>query len=719
MEKELRKTGIDIIGNTSWGTHLCQFYQTPEDLIDILAPYFKAGLENNEFCMWITAEPLNAKKAKASLKKIVRKLDDYIEKGQIEILDFSQWYTKSGEFDADEVLDSWVEKEKQALERGFDGIRLTGNTFWLEDKYWRDFTDYEEMINIVIGNYKMLAICSYSLDKCGATEIMDVVANHQFALVKRGNRWEIIESSERRKAEEVLRKSEEKFRRIYESNMLGIAFWESSGAIVDANNAFLDIIGYTKDDLKSGKVRWLDITPPEFVHLDQEAIEIINEKGFCDPFEKEYIRNDGTRVPILIGGALVGPEKDQGVCYNIDFTERKQAEEEIKRSRDELEMKVSERTAEVKQRSLQLQKLALELSNAEDRERRRLSMILHDDLQQRLASLLYKISYILPKDKIDGHVKEKLDELEKDIAESIQVSRELCLELSPPILQQNGLLAALTWLAKYMELKHGLSVTLHTEKEAKPESTALASMLYRAVKELLFNVIKHAGVHSASVDVSTDGNMIMLSVMDSGKGFEAATYLDNQKISEGFGLFSIKERIHSIGGKITLESEPGKGCWVRISVPIERRPPDLTESISNSPVAKAVHETISNKIRIIIADDHRIVREGLANLLKRSHDLEVIAQANNGREAVSLAKELNPDLILMDVSMPELDGIQATAEISQAQPYICIVGLSMHNDQATRERMLKAGAADYLCKTSQAEHLIEAIRRATIQWAKR
>jgi len=139
MEKELRKTGMDFIGNTSWGTHFCQFYQTPEDLIDILVPYFKAGLENNEFCMWITAEPLTAKKAKASLKKVVGNLDDYIEKDQIEILDYSQWCTKSGKFDADEILDGWVEKEKQALKRGFDGLRLTENTFWLEDKDWRGF----------------------------------------------------------------------------------------------------------------------------------------------------------------------------------------------------------------------------------------------------------------------------------------------------------------------------------------------------------------------------------------------------------------------------------------------------------------------------------------------------------------------------------------------------------------------------------------------------
>ena len=221
MEKELRKTGINIIGNVSWGTHFCQFYQTPEDLIDILVPYFKAGLENNEFCMWITAEPLYAKKAKASLKKVTRNLDDYIEKGQIEILDYSQWYTKSGKFDADEILDSWVEKEKQALERGFDGLRLTGNTFWLEDKDWRGFTEYEEIVNKVIGNYKMLAVCSYFLDKCGATEIMDVISNHQFALVKQENRWKIIESSKHKWTKEALKKKTEDLNeRVKELNCL-------------------------------------------------------------------------------------------------------------------------------------------------------------------------------------------------------------------------------------------------------------------------------------------------------------------------------------------------------------------------------------------------------------------------------------------------------------------------------------------------------------------
>ena len=164
MAINIRKTGIDIIGNVPWGTHFCHFYQTREDLIDILVPYFKAGLESNEFCMWVTSQPLGVEAAKASLTKVVRNLDDYITKGQIEILDARQWHTKSDKLVSNEVLHGWVEKEGQALDRGFDGLRLAGNTLWLEKKDWREFADYEAAIDRVIGKHLMIAICSYSLD---------------------------------------------------------------------------------------------------------------------------------------------------------------------------------------------------------------------------------------------------------------------------------------------------------------------------------------------------------------------------------------------------------------------------------------------------------------------------------------------------------------------------------------------------------------------------
>jgi signal transduction histidine kinase len=212
MEEKLRKTGIDVISGAPWGTHICQFYQTKKDLIDILVPYFKAGLENNEFCIWITSEPLKVEDAKAALKKVVKNLDHFVKKGQIEILDYSEWYTKSGKFDANNVLQGWVEKEKQALKRGYDGLRVSGNTFWLGKRDWKNFADYEEKVNNLIGKYRMISICVYSLSKCGASEAIDVVSNHQFALIRRKGKWVIMESSERKRTEDQLRNSEKQLR---------------------------------------------------------------------------------------------------------------------------------------------------------------------------------------------------------------------------------------------------------------------------------------------------------------------------------------------------------------------------------------------------------------------------------------------------------------------------------------------------------------------------
>ncbi|KKK46181.1 hypothetical protein LCGC14_1129740 [marine sediment metagenome] len=208
MESKIRSSGIDIIGNTPWGTHFCLFYQTKEDLIDILVPYFKAGLENNEYCMWVTSEPLDEKEAEKAIRVAIPNFDEYLLRNQIEIIPYTEWYIKNNEFDSDRVLNGWVDKCNSALEEGFTGLRLTGNTFWLEQKDWNDFKDYEEEINNVIGNFQMMAICTYSLEKCGSVELLDVIQNHQFALIRRENSWSIFKSSEQTRIEQQLKESE-------------------------------------------------------------------------------------------------------------------------------------------------------------------------------------------------------------------------------------------------------------------------------------------------------------------------------------------------------------------------------------------------------------------------------------------------------------------------------------------------------------------------------
>ncbi len=257
-----RSTGIHLIGDVPWGTHFCQFYQDQQDLTDILVPYFKAGLEHNEFCMWITSEPLRAQAAHEALATEVPNLQDYICKGQIEILDYSQWYTAGGGFQSDRVLQGWVGKLDAALRRGFDGLRLSGNTFWLEKSDWKDFTAYEAAVDSVIGRYRMLAICTYSLDKCGAAEVMDVVANHAFALIKRAGQWQVIESAERKRASAYLRASEERHaldrqraeerlyaRSLIEASLDPLVTISPEGQITDVNEATELVTGVARDRL--------------------------------------------------------------------------------------------------------------------------------------------------------------------------------------------------------------------------------------------------------------------------------------------------------------------------------------------------------------------------------------------------------------------------------------------------------------------------------------
>jgi PAS domain S-box-containing protein len=213
MEDELRNSGIDVIGGVPWGTHFCQFYKTKQDLIDILVPYFKAGLESNEFCMWVTSKPLVVAEAEEAMRKAVNDFDEYLRRGQMEIIPYNEWYLLGGTFDDDRVLEGWINKLEQALARGYTGLRLTGNTFWLERNHWQAFTEYEAKINDVIGKYKMLAICTYCLDKCDGTAVIDVVKNHQFALAKQEDRWDIIESSIYKQAKQALLESEQDLNR--------------------------------------------------------------------------------------------------------------------------------------------------------------------------------------------------------------------------------------------------------------------------------------------------------------------------------------------------------------------------------------------------------------------------------------------------------------------------------------------------------------------------
>jgi DNA-binding CsgD family transcriptional regulator len=200
----LRRSGIRIIGDVPWGTHLCIFYETKEDLLDTAVCYFEAGLKNNEFCVWAISDPVTETATRDALRLAVPNLDELLEAGQLEILQASEWYLKGGQFDLMRITSGWSEKLQSALAKGYDGMRVSGNAFWIETNHWKAFCEYEQELDRSLAGHKMIVLCTYSLRASRAVDILDVARAHQCSIARRNGEWEFLETPELRRAKQQI-----------------------------------------------------------------------------------------------------------------------------------------------------------------------------------------------------------------------------------------------------------------------------------------------------------------------------------------------------------------------------------------------------------------------------------------------------------------------------------------------------------------------------------
>ncbi len=250
----------------------------------------------------------------------------------------------------------------------------------------------------------------------------------------------------------------------------------------------------------------------------------------------------------------------------------------------------------------------------------------------------------------------------------------------------------------------------------------LANFLFHAARELLFNVIKHAEVNQARVELRLEADRgVVLTVADKGVGFVPSESGREDPDGGRFGLFSILERIRLLDGRMGIQSAPGAGTRISLSVPLPTEPEvanpppvksgeSVTATLEKRQSAVGISATAAVRIRALVADDHAMMRDGLCGLLERQPDLEIVGLAEDGSEAVELALRLRPDVIIMDVSMPQLNGIEATRRILAELPNTRIIALSMHADPDIAEEMRRSGAVDYIAKTGAASRLVAAIR---------
>lgn len=184
--------GIPGIGEIPFGIHMCHFYPQRQHLIDGLVPYFKAGLSNNERCLWITAPPLPADEAKAELQKAVPGLQALLENGQMRIIDAEDWYESAEDMDANDMIDYWLREEEQALEDGCEGLRIAGNAGFVTPEHWDKFMEYESNAGRAFQGRRIVALCSYNSHHCQPTGVLEVIRTHDHTLDRQDMAWEVL-----------------------------------------------------------------------------------------------------------------------------------------------------------------------------------------------------------------------------------------------------------------------------------------------------------------------------------------------------------------------------------------------------------------------------------------------------------------------------------------------------------------------------------------------
>jgi DNA-binding CsgD family transcriptional regulator len=201
--ERLRDTGLEAIGQIPWGSHFCIFYETKKDLLDIVVPFFKAGLQANEFCLWIVANSdlLTINEAKAVLYEAVPDSERSLKNGNIEIVPYSKWFLTGGTVDVRKAIARFRQRVGAAAKRGFSGTRLTGSPAWMRNNLRaRSFREFEQEFDGELTHEPMIAACTFSLRLSGAEDILNAARTHQFAVTVRKGAWKRVEIADLKSA---------------------------------------------------------------------------------------------------------------------------------------------------------------------------------------------------------------------------------------------------------------------------------------------------------------------------------------------------------------------------------------------------------------------------------------------------------------------------------------------------------------------------------------
>jgi len=522
-----------------------------------------------------------------------------------------------------------------------------------------------------------------------------------------------LDITARRRAEESLQalRDEERDRELrlmLETATQGILSVNAQATIVTANRALEAMFGWGPGELIGQSIERLVPLSVRDANVQHWTgyFAALGDRPMGVSVELVGQRKDGSTFPLEVSlNHVAAAGGGHAIAFVTDITERKRAAAALQ-----------ERTAELEHRTAQLSRLASDLTLAEHHAREQLAKTLHDGLQQLLVGAAMNLDRHLT---LEAHRGAGPDELlvraKGHLDQASAAARSLSLELFPPALHLLGLPAALTWLAGRTRNQYGLVVQVSADPLANSDRKDVRTLLFESVRELLFNAVKHAQVDRVSIDLSLDReNALCITVADQGVGFDPEALAERGKAGKaGFGLFSIKERLTLLGGRFDIESAPGQGTRFRLVAPLGQvqgvidEPLDLSRVATGPPFEGAAAFAPARPLRILIADDHAEVRRAFRELLQERPELHVVGEAADGLKAIAEAHALRPDVILMDVSMPVMDGVEATRRIHAELPVIQILGLSTQVKFAELHAIEQVGAAGFFTKGLDTQRLID------------
>lgn len=765
-------SGLSCCGDLEWGAHFCHLYETRQDLIDTLVPFFSAGIAHNERCLWVTSEPLNAVDATAALAQQIPNLPSLLKDGQIQIVDYSDWYTPVGEMEADSALQGWLDAEVQALAEGFSGLRVTGNiTFIKSREEWCAFEQYERRVTESFAGRRIIALCSYHLGMVSGTDVLDVVHNHNFAVARRKGDWEMIENAATKLAKQELLKANEKLEQHVAARTAdlrnALATVEekkreletalqmrdegqdqleaelADAKLVHSISAALineGVVGdfYQKLVDAAALVMRSDFATMQRFDREREALHLIAHRGFDEDaqafwewvppqrptscgmslnqrervivrdFEKwEY--SAGEDLAAFRAGGVASAQSTplltrNGTLVGMISTHWKCPHEPSERDLRLMDI-IARQAADMIERNMAAEALQAQAARLQEADRRKdefLAMLAHE-LRNPLAPISSAAQILRIAAGDERRVKQSSEIISRqvkhmtalvdDLLDVSRVTRGLIEFHKVNVSIKTVINSAIEQARPLIESRnHALTTRLgSTDAVVYGDRTRLVQVL----ANLLNNAAKYTPQNGdITLAVEVLETHVKVSVSDNGIGIkpsllphvfdlftQAERSPDRSQGGLGLGLALVKSIINLHDGQADAQSHgPGKGSAFTVTLPISDRIERMQAVNEKKSEARS-----SRPRRVTVVDDNLDAAEMLAAVLEaKGHQ---VAVAGNGKQALEVAGSFNPEIFILDIGLPDIDGYELARRLRTTPAFsrttmVALTGYGQDNDRS-------------------------------------